>query len=174
MDRNTAEIVAVWHGHIDGDQFGRQLEAIGRWYNMAFVGVERNFQGLAPLMTLRDLNYPRIYYRERIGSLGDPLTAEMGWKTTRETRPLMIDEMSKWLREERLHIYDTEIVDEMMSFVRYPDGQGRAASNAFDDRIMALMICIQMYIRNPMTEIGNPIERPDALLGQSEGLPIDL
>lgn len=174
MDRNTAEIVAVWHGHIDGDQFGRQLEALGRWYYMAFIGVERNFQGLAPLVMLRDLNYPRIYYREKIGQQGDPLTAEMGWKTTRETRPLMIDEMSKWLREERLSIYDVEMIGEMMSFVRYPDGQGRAASNAFDDRVMALCICIQMYIRNPMTEMGNPIERPDSLLSPSEGLPLDL
>jgi hypothetical protein len=174
MDRNTAEIVAVWHGHIDGDQFGRQMEALGRWYNFAFVGIERNFQGLAPLMVMRDLNYPRIYYKERIGSQGDPITVDMGWKTTRETRPLMIDELSKWLREERIHIYDNEIVGEMLSFVRYPDGQGRAASNAFDDRVMALMIAIQMYIRNPMTELGNPIERPDNLLSQSEGLPIDL
>ena len=174
MDRNTAEIVAVWHGHIDGDQFGRQMEALGRWYNFAFIGIERNFQGLAPLMTLRDLNYPKIYYKERIGQQGDPMTAEMGWKTTRETRPLMIDELSKWLREERLSIYDVEIIGEMMSFVRYPDGQGRAASNAFDDRVMALMICIQMYIRNPMTEIGNPIERADSLMSPNEGLPIDL
>ncbi len=125
-------------------------------------------------MTLRDLNYPRIYYKERIGQQGDPLTSEMGWKTTRETRPLMIDEFSKWLREERIHIYDSEILGEMMSFVRYPDGQGRAASNAFDDRVMALMITIQMYIRNPMTEIGNPIERSDTQMGQNEGLPIDL
>jgi hypothetical protein len=174
MDRNTAELVASWHGHIDGDQFGRQLEAIGRWYNLAFIGVERNFQGLAPLMTLRDLNYPRIYYRERIGQQGDPLTAEMGWKTTRETRPLMIDEGSKWLREERINIYDSELIGEMMSFVRYPDGQGRAASNSFDDRVISFLITIQMYIRNPMTEIGNPIERPDSMMDQNEGLPIDL
>lgn len=174
MDRNTAEIVACWHGHIDGDQFGRQLEALGRWYNLAFIGVERNFQGLAPLVMLRDLNYPRIYYRERIGQQGDPMTAEMGWKTTRETRPLMIDEGSKWLREERIHIYDSELVGEMMSFVRYPDGQGRAASNAFDDRVMSFLMTIQMYIRNPMTEIGNPIERADSVMNQNEGLPIDL
>lgn len=174
MDRNTAEIVAVWHAHREGDVFGRQVEALGRWYNFAFVGVERNFQGLAPLMTLRDLNYPKIYYKEKIGQQGDPLTAEMGWKTTRETRPMMIEELSKWLREERIHIYDVEIVGEMMSFVRYPDGQGRAASNAFDDRVIALCICIQMYMRNPMSEMGNPIERSDDMMNESEGLPIDI
>lgn len=162
MDRQTAEIVAVWHGHVDGDQFGRQLDMLGRYYNEAVVGVERNFQGLAPLIMLRDLNYPRIYYREKMGLDADKLTSEMGWRTDRFTRPMMIDETSKWLREERLTVYDEELVGEMMSFVRYPDGQGRAAQGAFDDRIMSFMLAIQMYLRNPMTDRGNDIEKPDS------------
>lgn len=164
MDRQTAEIVACWHGHIDGDQFGRQLDMLGRYYNEAFLGVERNYQGLAPLMTLRDLHYPRVYYREKIGMAADKMTAEMGWRTDRFTRPMMIDEGSKWLREERLSIYDEELVGEMMSFVRYPDGQGRAATNAFDDRVISFLITIQMYLRNPLTERGNDIERSGTAL----------
>lgn len=175
FDRNTAEFVACWHGHIDGDQYGRELEKLGRYYNNAIIGVERNFQGLAPLIMLRDLNYPRIYYRERIGTLSDAQTPEMGWKTDRFTRPMMIDEFSKWLREDRFYIYDKELVGEMISFVRYPDGQGRAASNAFDDRVISAMITIQMYIRNPITETGNPIERSDDQISPEEsGIPLDL
>lgn len=165
MDRNTAEIVAIWHGHVDGDQFGRQLDMLGRYYNEGVIGVEKNFQGLAPLMMLRDLNYSRIYYREKIGQDADKMTTEMGWRTDRFTRPMMIDEAGKWLREERLAIYDNEMVGEMMSFVRYPDGQGRAAQGAFDDRVIALMITIQMYLRNPVTERGNDIERADGAYG---------
>lgn len=169
MDRQTAEIVACWHGHIDGDQFGRQLDLLGRYYNEAFLGVERNYQGLAPLITLRDLNYPKIYYKEKIGLSADKMTSEMGWKTDRFTRPMMIDEGTKWLREERLSIYDEELVGEMMSFVRHPDGQGRAATNAFDDRVISFLITIQMYLRNPMTERGNQIERNGTNLFGGEG-----
>lgn len=169
MDRNTAQIVATWHGHIDGDVFGRQLDLLGRFYNFALIGVEKNYQGLAPLMVLRDLNYPKIYYREKIGLDSDKMTAEMGWRTDRFTRPMMIDETSKWLRERRIEIYDDAIVGEMMSFVRYPDGQGRAAKNSFDDRVIALMIAIQMYIRNPITESGNEIEREDMQIGGGAG-----
>lgn len=161
MDRNTAEIVAIWHGHITGDQYGRQLDLLGRYYNNAILGVEKNFQGLAPLIMLRDLNYPRIYYREKIGLSSDKSTPEMGWRTDRFTRPMMIDELSKWLREKRIIIYDEELVGEMMGFVRYPDGQGRAATNAFDDRVIALMIAVQMYLRNPFTNDGNEIEKGD-------------
>ena len=159
MDRITAEIVAVWHGHITGDQFGRELDKLGRYYNNAILGVEKNYQGLAPLVMLRDLNYPNIYYREKIGLMSDKSTSEMGWRTDRYTRPMMIEEMTKWLREKRITIYDAEMVGEMMAFVRYPDGQGRAASNSFDDRVISLMICIQMYLRNPFTQSGNEIEK---------------
>lgn len=162
MDRNTAEIVATWHGRMDPDQMGRQLDALGRYYNDAVIGVEKNNHGLMSLIVLRDLNYPRIYYREKEGLSSLRTTDEMGWRTDRYTRPLMIDETSKWLRERRVSIYDEEMVGEMTSFVRYPDGQGRAAQNSFDDRVISLMICIQMYIRNPMTERGNQIARPDS------------
>lgn len=159
MDRQTAEIVAAWHGHIDGDQFGRQMDMLGRWYNEAFVGIEKNYQGLAPLVMMRDLNYPKIYYRERIGAIGEKMTGDMGWRTDRFTRPMMIDEGSKWLREERIQIYDKELVGEMMRFVRYPDGQGRAAAQSFDDRVISFLITIQMYLRNPVTDKGNQIEQ---------------
>ncbi len=181
MDRHTAEIVAIWHGHIDGDIFGRQLDMLGRYYNDAIIGVEKNYQGLAPLMILRDLNYPRIYFREKIGLSSDKATTEMGWRTDRFTRPMMIDESSKWLREKRLTIYSEELVGEMMSFVRYPDGQGRAAKNSFDDIVISMMIALQMYIRNPFTVHGNEIERLDSTqnggasdLIDSGGTPIDM
>ena len=161
LDRMTAEIVACYHGRPEGDLFGRHLDRLGRYYNQAFIGVEKNNQGLAPLIMLRDLNYPRLYYREKIGMDTDRMTSTLGWWTDRFTRPLMIDEGTKWLREERIQILDKDLVSEMMSFVRFPDGQGRAAKGAFDDRVMSFLITIQMYIRNPFSSTGNDIESQD-------------
>lgn len=158
LDKQTAEIVAVMHGHLEADLWGRKLDLLGRFYQTAFIGVERNHQGLAPLMVLRDLNYPRLYYREKIGLDADKVTPQLGWWTDRFTRPLMVDEGGKWLREERITIYDEDLVGEMMSFVRYPDGQGRAAQGAFDDRVMAFLLTIQMYMRSPFSNQGNEIE----------------
>lgn len=175
MDKNTAEIVACLYGSFDGDVFGRKLEMLGRFYNMAYIGVERNFQGLAPLVALRDLNYPSLYYREKLTQPDTPVTKEMGWKTDRYTRPLMVEEGTKWLREERINIYDPELVGEMMSFVRYPDGQGRAAQGAHDDRVMSFLLTIQMYLRSPHDAQSNPIEgRTDDLFGKfAPGEPFD-
>lgn len=158
MDRRTAEIVAAWHGRLIGDQLGHQIDMLGRYYNMAFVGIERNHQGLLPLITLRDLNYPKIYYQEQMGLDADKQTPKLGWYTDRFTRPMMIEEGSRWIREQRVKIYDEELVGEMFSFVRYPDGQGRAAQGSFDDRVMSFLITIQMYLRSPFTSSGNEIE----------------
>ena len=164
LDRKTAEIVASWHGRLIGDQLGHQLELLGRYYRTAFIGVERNHQGLLPLITLRDLNYPRLYYQEKFAMDSDQQTPKLGWYTDRFTRPLMIDEGSRWLREGRVKIYDEGLVDEMMSFVRYPDGQGRAAQGAYDDRVMSFLITLQMYVRNPYTSEGNDIEKEEDAL----------
>lgn len=161
LDRRTAELVASWHGRLIGDQIGHQLELLGRYYNTAFIGVERNHQGLLPLITLRDLNYPRLYYQEKFAMDSDKQTPKLGWYTDRFTRPLMIDEGSRWLREGRVIIYDEDLVDEMMSFVRYPDGQGRGAQGAYDDRVMSFLITIQMYVRNPFSSSGNDIEKEE-------------
>lgn len=171
LDRKTAEVVACWYGKLMGDQLGHVLDLLGRYYNQAFIGVERNHQGLLPLITLRDLNYPRLYYQEKLGLDADKQTPKLGWYTDRFTRPLMIDEGSRWLREGRVKIYDEDLVDEMMSFVRYPDGQGRAAQGAFDDRVMAFLITLQMYVRNPFSSSANDIEREEdaiaSMLGSS-------
>lgn len=164
LDRKTGGLVANWHGRLIGDQVGHQLELLGRYYYTAFIGVERNHQGLLPLITLRDLNYPRLYYQEKMGMDADLQTPKLGWYTDRYTRPLMIDEGSRWLREARVKIYDEELIDEMMSFVRYPDGQGRGAQGAYDDRVMSFLITIQMYVRNPFTSSGNDIEQEDGAL----------
>lgn len=173
LDRKTAEVVAVWHGRLIGDQMGHVLDLLGRYYNTAFIGVERNHQGLLPLMTLRDLNYPRLYYQEKLGLDADKMTPKLGWYTDRFTRPLMVDEGSRWLREGRVTIYDEDLIDEMFSFVRYPDGQGRAAQGAYDDRVMAFLITLQMYVRNPFSSSQNDIEREDdavaAMLGTDSG-----
>lgn len=164
LDKNTAEIVAHWHGKLIGDQLGHQMDLLGRYYREAFIGVERNHQGLLPLITLRDLNYPRLYYQEKMGLDADVMTPKLGWYTDRFTRPLMIDEGSRWLREGRVSIYDKSLVGEMLSFVRYPDGQGRAAQGAFDDRVMSFLITLQMYSRSPFSSSGNDIEKEDSVV----------
>lgn len=158
LDRTTYEQVAVWHGRVDPDILGRYVELLGRYYNMAFIAVERNAVGMTPLIVLRDLNYPHLYYREKFGLVREKTTAELGWVTDMMTKDMMITDATKLFREQRIELKDEETVGEMMSYVLDASGRANAAKSAFDDRVMSLMIAIQMLHRQQAKSYGNQIE----------------
>lgn len=184
LDATTYEQVAVWHGRIDPDLYGRQLEMLGRYYNTALIAVEKNAMGLTPLIVLRDLNYSNLYYRERFGLISEKTTSEMGWVTDSQSKEMIINDATHLFREKRIGIYDSDTISEMMSFVRGADGSARAARSSWDDRVMALLIAIKMLTRPQGRRVDNEIERLDietrkgtfVLNGVSfnaEGWPID-
>ncbi len=184
IDVNTYEQVAIWHGRIDPDLYGRQLEMLGRYYNNALIAVERNSMGLTPLIVLRDLNYPNLYYREKFGLISEKTTAELGWVTDAQSKEMIINDATHLLREKRLTIYDVDTVSEMMSFVRGADGRASAASSSWDDRVMSLLIAVKMLSRPQSHHYGNEIERIDIRHGtgnfvmegvmfNSQGWPVD-
>jgi hypothetical protein len=123
--------------------------------------VERNAIGLTPLIVLRDLNYPHLYYREIYGLITEKRTAELGWVTDMHTKDLIINEATPLLRDGRVTIYDEDTIGEMMSFVRDERGKAGAASGAHDDRVMAYLIAVKMLGQPMQTYKGNPIERRD-------------
>jgi len=180
IDQNTMEQVAVWHGKLEPDLYGRQLEMLGRYYNNALIAVERNAMGYAPLIVLRDLNYPNLYYREKFGLITEKTTNELGWLTDHSTKEMAISDATKLLREKRIMIYDGPTVMEMTSFVRGPNGQAGAISSAWDDRVMALLIAIQMLGKQSSSFRGNAIEQEgyadgsfqmDGVVFGSDGMP---
>lgn len=161
IDKTTYEQVATWHGRIDPDLLGRQVEMLGRYYNDALIGVERNAVGITPLIVLRDLNYPNLYYREQIGMITEKITAELGWVTTTQSKESLISDATNLLRDKRIIINDEQTVGEMMSFVRDGDGHAKAAKSAYDDRVMSFLIAMRMTARAKNINKGNEIERSD-------------
>lgn len=165
LDKTTYEQVAVWYGRVDADRLGREIDLLGRYYNDALIGVERNAMGIAPLVVLRDLGYPNLYYRERIGEMTDKITAELGWRTDAISKESLIADAVTLIRDKRLIIPDEDTLSEMRSFMRDPEGKAHASKSAFDDRVMAFMIAIRMIQKARVENMTNDIERPDTEAG---------
>lgn len=161
FDKMTYEQVACWYGRIDPDLLGRQLDLLGRYYNDALIGVERNAIGITPLIVLRDLNYPNLYYRERLGMMTEKITGELGWLTDSQSKESLISDATNLLRDKRIVLYDEQTIGEMMSFIRDADGHAKAAKSAYDDRVMAFLISLRMLSRAKINQRGNDIERSD-------------
>lgn len=158
FDKTTYEQVAVWYGNIDPDILGIQLDMLGRYYNTALIGVERNAIGIAPIIKLRDLNYPHIYQREKVGELSDRVTNELGWTTTSQSKEQIISEATELFRDNRITLYDEDTVGEMRSFVRNADGKAGAQRGRHDDRVMAMLIGIKMLSKAKSSSYKNEIE----------------
>lgn len=133
---------ACWHGHIPADEFADVLADMGAWYGNALVGVESNNHGLTTVTALRNLRYPSIYRRRTVDRITNKAGQQLGWLTTKTSKPLMIDELAMAMKAEELEIRDKGTIAELLTFVRNDRGQMQGSPH--DDRVMALAIANQM------------------------------
>jgi hypothetical protein len=169
LDRKTFEQVAVWHGRVDPDMFGRELYRLGMFYNSALIAPERNSIGIAAIMVLRELYYPNLYIRESIGNLQDKLKPELGWVTNMTSKPLMIADAQRAVRDKLITLHDELTLGELFSYQYDESGHANAVTGAHDDRVIALMIAIQMHNRTPLLiqERNSIAEDPNEITGFS-------
>lgn len=140
---NTGRVVAKWRGHIDPDLFGEQvLYRLGRWYNNALIGVEVNSLGMATCTHLRNTHYPNVYYRTQYDQRYDKETSKIGWRTQSNTKPKLVADLHRAIRNSEIIIPDVEMIAELRTFVREADG--KTHGSPFDDQTMALGIAVQM------------------------------
>ena len=143
IEVSSGEVVACWHGHTPADLFGEEIFKLAIWYNTALVGIESNNHGLTTITALRRMGYKRIFRRRRVNSTkGNTPMTEYGWHTNKATKPLMIDELAKSVRDESLIVYCAGALGEMRTYVR--DERGAMGGSPYDDRVMALAVGNQM------------------------------
>jgi len=139
IDHLTGEQVAQWHGKIDADQFGVLLIHLGRRYNNAWLGVERNNHGLTCVTVIVNEGYPNIYAEMVPEPPGKP-RKRYGWLTSSATRPLIIDNLVKEVREGSHGIKSRGTLEEMMSFKIQDNGKMEADTGMHDDRVISYAI----------------------------------
>lgn len=158
FNRKTGEEVAHYRGLIPPDRLGTMLNEWGRKYNNALMTVEINNHGLTTVTILKQLAYPSMYHRlDKLESLGTNFTQKMGWKTTKVTRPLLIDELAKAMREGTITIHSKVTLDEMTILVYNDNGDMVPQEGFHDDCIFATGIGYQgfkLLYDKPLTQIN--------------------
>lgn len=154
-DRSTGEEVAMFRGLIPPDRLADKLYDWGMKYNKALLVVEINNHGLTTLTCLKQKIYPSLYFRpKKIDSLGVASSDKFGWKTTKVTRPLLIDEFAQACRDGEVTIHSKELIDEMTVFVYDDSGNMVPQSRSFyDDCIFAAGIAWQGFKLLPRTKL---------------------
>lgn len=79
---------------VEPGEFARLLATQGKAYGSAFLVVEKNAHGITVLRELRDTHsYPvqSLYHRRALDQRREEASDRIGWATTAESQPLMLD-----------------------------------------------------------------------------------
>lgn len=149
INHRTGDQVAQWHGKCDPDEFAQYLLAIGKRYNDALIGPERNNHGLMVVTHLFSARYNNLYSEMVPDPPGKP-RKRYGWLTSKATRPLIIDGLIQEAREGTHGIKSADVFGEMMSFKIQDDGKYEADSGRHDDLVIAMAIAKHLRQITPL------------------------
>ena len=130
---------------MDEVEYAHQMYCLATYYNTALVGIETNFSTY-PQLELERLGYNKFYIREVEDTIKDKVKKSFGFKTTTLTRPIILGELKRIVKENIDKINDKDTLEEMLVFVKNDKGREEAQSGYHDDLVMALAIVY--YIRN--------------------------
>ena len=147
IDKMTGREVAHFASNrIPSDLFAKKMVKTAQYFNGALIVPEVNGHGIAVLNELQKLEYPYIFRQRYYDQVSKQWTRRLGWKTTKVTKPLMVDEFKEALREEDIGMSSAAIVGQMLTFV-HTDEAGRqgmgAETGQKDDRLISAMLALQ-------------------------------
>lgn len=161
LDAKYGIQVAVLKQQMDSDLYSRQMYCLGMYYKQALMGIESNFDSF-PIKELVRLGYPNMYIREREDKFSGIKEKSYGFRTTSVTRPVIISNLVRVVRENVELINDVDTLKEMLMFVKNENGRAEAQEGEHDDLVMGLAIAYrvmeQVVFRNEPITIENRYE----------------
>ena len=144
IDNTSGEQVAVYKEKTDEVEYTKQMYCLGMYYKEALIGIETNFSTY-PQLELERLGYKNFYVRKVEDTAQDRVKKSFGFKTTSLTRPIILGDLKRVLKEHLDKINDRDTLEELLVFIKNEKGREEAQVGYHDDLVMALAIVY--YIR---------------------------
>lgn len=154
VDLETMEWCAEYHAKVGEDLYAQDLHFLGRMFNTALIAPElQGGHGTAVIIALRDgakgrPPYPKLYRHKNEGRHDRPDSKVFGMPMTPATRPLIVNQLEQHIRQRTLPFVPQELLDELSDFTHHDSGTSpRAREGAYDDRVMAAGITLELFRR---------------------------
>lgn len=161
IDGDPQAVVAQWRGHCDIDRLAWRAAQIAAYYDNALLVIESNTlethdrerqieggdQSQYILNQISDV-YPNLYARRQSeDEIRQGLPRKYGFHTNTATKPMIITTLIKVIRD---HLYterDRQVLDELLTYERKPNGAYGAIVGKHDDLLMtrAIGLHISLY-----------------------------
>ena len=121
----------------DDEVLGERMKRVLDWYGNPIVVVETG-NGLGAISALRRAGCV-LYEREKMDAMYPGKRLKLaGFETNLKTRPLVVNEIANYIREQMLDCTYLPAVEEMKTFITTDRGRAEAKSGAHDDWVMFL------------------------------------
>ncbi len=170
-------VVAQWRGHCDIDILAWRAARIARWYDDALLVIEsntaetrdayRHVDGDQSGFILSQIKnaYPNLYARkEKESDIREGKPTRYGFHTNVATKPLIISNLVKVIREGAYVERDARCLDEYLVYERRANGSFGAIAGHHDDLLMTR--AIGLYIC--FSEMPVPSIAPAAISNSGE------
>lgn len=135
---NGNEETAVYHAVTTPENLAAPLVMLGRYYNDAFIVIERNSSGHTTCIKAAESYDPSLLYHE---DDWDPEKTRrqrsIGHKTTSSNRDHLVSLVADAINEDDIVFHDRRTVSEHKYFVYTKTGKPAAARGHHDDHVMA-------------------------------------
>jgi hypothetical protein len=146
----TGEQVAILAGKVNPEDMAIEAEKAGILYNYAELAPEREQHGMTIITTLRERNYPNMFFHDEDLTAMGGSSRVWGWDA-RKYRNTAIDWLQQDIgyyaslkpveREKSLTINDKETLAQHRFFIRNKTtGKWEATPGKYDDRVSAMYI----------------------------------
>lgn len=167
IDAGKPCVVAQWYGHIDIDLLAWKAAQIAAFYDNSLLVIESNTlethdkfhdvdgdQSAFILSQIKDV-YPNLYAREQSEEdIRDKVPLKYGFHTNTLTKPLIISNLVKVVREGLYIERDARCLDEMMVYEKKQNGAYGAMLGYHDDLLMTRAIGLHIcFNKMPLPRI---------------------
>ena len=153
MDGDKPYVVAQWYGHIDMDILSWKAAQIASFYDDSLLVIESNTlethdrerqvdgdQSHFILNQIKEI-YPNLYTRKQSeDEIREGLPRKYGFHTNVATKPLIISNLIKVVRENLYVERDERCIDELFTYERKQNGAYGAIIGKHDDLLMTRAI----------------------------------
>ncbi|ABS21613.1 terminase large subunit domain-containing protein [Bacillus cytotoxicus] len=150
LNADGEQVLSFYDNKIPVYEFAKLLDTIGKFYNYAFLTVERNSFGTPILERLRkEYEYMNLYKHKIFNQQLGKKQLQLGYQTTQVTKNIMITDLKEQFELEMILINCQETLDQMQIFVETDGKTGNKKGNdKHDDCVIAIALAIQGIKQN--------------------------
>ncbi|PGR77754.1 DNA packaging protein [Bacillus thuringiensis] len=150
LNAEGEQVLSFYDNKIPVYEFAKLLDIIGKFYNYAFLTVERNSFGTPILERLRkEYEYMNLYKHKIFNQQLGKKQLQLGYQTTQVTKNIMITDLKEQFELEMILINCQETLDQMQIFVETDGKTGnKKGKDKHDDCVIAMALAIQGIKQN--------------------------